>query len=117
LPGITALPGAVPDPRWQAIIEVGDFSQSEPDAVWAFVERWGQHEEPDLRLAVGLCILEHLLGYHFDRIFPQVERAATMSARFADTFRHCRKMGQAEGLEQSRRWDALIARVNPEPAA
>ena len=112
-----AVPGADPDPRWQAILEVGSFSQAEPDAVWSFVERWGQHEDHDLRTAVGLCILEHLLGYHFDRIFPQVERAAMTSARFADTFRHCRKMGQAETFERSRRWDALIARMNPEPAA
>lgn len=28
------------DPRWQAIIEIGMFIPTEPEAVWNFVERW-----------------------------------------------------------------------------
>ena len=116
LPG-NAAPGQDQDPRWQVILEVGYFSQDEPEGVWSFVERWGQHEDSDLRMAIGLCILEHLLGHHFDLIFPRVERLVTHSARFADTFRYCRKMGQAEAGGRPVRWDALLARIDSDPAA
>ena len=116
LPGM-AVPGHDRDHRWDVILEVGYFSQTKPEEVWSFVERWGQHQDPDLRLAIGLCILEHLLGYHFTMTFPRVERLATNSASFADTFRHCRRMGQAEAAEPTSRWDALLARIAPEPAA
>jgi hypothetical protein len=105
------------DPRWQAILSVGQYSQSNPEAVWSFIERWGQHEDADLRTAVGLCLLEHLLGYHFELIFSRVEQLAVKSSRFADTFRYCRKMGEAEGPQPTERWDALLARLNAEPAA
>jgi hypothetical protein len=113
LPGVVGGRG----PRWQVVLGVGEYSQSDPDPVWSFIECWGQHEDADLRMAIGLCLLEHLLGYHFELIFPRVERAAMASARFADTFRHCRRMGQAETLENSARWDVLLTSLPPEPAA
>src|SRR3954466_14611578 len=28
------------DPRWQAIIKVGEFIESEPEPVWRFICRW-----------------------------------------------------------------------------
>jgi hypothetical protein len=105
------------DPRWQAILAVGQYSQSDPEPVWSFIERWGQHEDAELRTAIGLCLLEHLLGYHFELIFPRVEQLALISLRFADTFGQCRKMGQAEAPEHAARWDALLARLNPGSAA
>ena len=116
LPGVTATAGEV-DPRWQVILGVGEYSQSDPESVWSFIERWGQHEDADLRMAIGLCLLEHLLGYHFELIFPHVEQVAMKSGRFADTFRHCRKMGEAKATDRAARWDALLARVNPGSAA
>ena len=53
------------DPRWQAIIEIGDFIKSEPEAVWSFIARWGGHPQDDLRDAIACCLLEHLLEFHF----------------------------------------------------
>src|SRR5215831_16120026 len=41
LPG-RAAPDGAEDPRWQSIIAVGDFVETEPEAVWFFVERWGE---------------------------------------------------------------------------
>ena len=38
LPGRPA-PDGQEDPRWQAIIAVGEFVRTEPEAVWKFVER------------------------------------------------------------------------------
>jgi hypothetical protein len=66
LPG-TAAPAGESDPRWQAIIAIGDFAETDPEPIWAFVVRWGNHADEDLRTAVATCLLEHLLEYHFDR--------------------------------------------------
>jgi hypothetical protein len=111
-----ATPGE-PDRRWGAILDVGVYSDSDPEEVWGFIERWGQHEDADLRMGIGLCLLEHFLGSHFELIFPRVERVALASTLFADTFRYCRKMGQAESPEYEARWDALVARLDLGPAA
>jgi hypothetical protein len=61
LPGRPA-PDGQTDPRWQAVIAVGEFVEAEPEAVWAFVERWGKHANEDLRSAIATCLLEHLLA-------------------------------------------------------
>src|SRR4051812_16582633 len=82
LPGVPADEGQ--DPRWQAIIAVGEFTESDPAAVWAFICRWGTHTQEDLRDAVATCLLEHLLEYHFAAYFPQVERLALADPRFGD---------------------------------
>ena len=92
LPGAPA-PDGVPDERWQAIIAVGEFVEREPDAVWQFVERWGAHEDADLRAAVATCVLEHLLEHHADTIVPLARATADRDARFADTLRRCWTFG------------------------
>jgi hypothetical protein len=66
LPG-RAAPDGRTDPRWQAIIAVGEFIETEPDAVWLFIRRRGGSTNTDLRSAVATCLLEHLLENHFDR--------------------------------------------------
>jgi hypothetical protein len=53
------------DPRWQAIIAVGEHIESDPEVVWSFIRRWGSHRQEDLRDAVATCLLEHLLEHHF----------------------------------------------------
>jgi hypothetical protein len=114
LPGRPA-PDAERDPRWQAIIRVGEFIESEPEAVWAFAIRWGKHGQTDLRTAVATCLVEHLLEYHFELIFPLVRQAALNSVRFADTFERCWWFGQAEYPKNARRingWSASFARKN-----
>ena len=116
LPGVPA-PGGEPDIRWKRIIDVSVYVDSDPEPVWTFIEHWGGHESEDLRTAVGLCLLEHLLGHHFDLIFPRVERRAAEDPLFAYTFRTCRKMGQAETPEHAARWDALLTRVPGSSAA
>ena len=58
------------DARWQAIIAVGDHIEEHQTEVWVFTRKWGAHASADLRTAVETCLLEHLLEYHFDRIFP-----------------------------------------------
>src|SRR4051812_15944785 len=100
LPGEPAPPGEV-DPRWQAISRIGDSIETDPEAVWPFVARWGRHPQEDLRDAIATCLLEHLLEYHFGRIFPRVRELATADGLFADTFSRCWKFGQSEHPENA----------------
>ena len=95
LPG-TLAPEGKRDPRWQAIIRVGEFIEMQPEAVWEFAHRWGKHAQSDLRTAVATCLLEHLLEHHFDLLFSRVRRAAIQSPRFADAFNSCWLFGQAK---------------------
>ena len=108
LPGIPA-PEGQDDPRWQAIIDVGEYIESGPELIWEFVAQWGTHPQDDLRMAIATCLLEHLLEYHFDLIFPRVRALAGANALFADTFSHCWKFGQAELPGPSAKFDELQA--------
>jgi hypothetical protein len=95
------------DPRWQAIIAVGAFIESDPEAVWEFVRRWGRNPQDDLRDAVATCLLEHLLEHHFGAYFPRVEELTRADPLFADTFRRCWQFGQALEPGNAERFVAL----------
>ncbi|HEU5255120.1 MAG TPA: hypothetical protein VFU28_03970 [Vicinamibacterales bacterium] len=110
LPGRAAPDGAI-DPRWQAMIAVGDFVETEPDAVWSFVQRWGTSPDEDLRSAVATVLLEHLLEHHFDGMIGSVEHAALNNECFADTVCRCWKLGQAEEPTRAAQLDRLIAAI------
>jgi hypothetical protein len=95
LPGERAAEGEE-DPRWQAIIAVAEFVETDPDPVWAFVERWGTNPDDDLRSAIATCVLEHLLECHFDLIFPRTDRLARANQPFAEMIGWCALFGQSE---------------------
>lgn len=97
------------DPRWQAVIEVGNFIETDPEPVWQFVRQWGNCSEEDVRDAIACCLLEHLLENHFALIFPRVEKAAKEDQLFADTFSRCWKFGQSEDVARSEQFDQLKA--------
>ena len=94
LPGAPT-PDDEEDPRWQAIIAVGNYVETNPNKVWEFVVRWGRNRQEDVRAAIATCLLEHLLEYHFKNIFPLVEAETKKNKLFADTFGTCSKFGQA----------------------
>jgi hypothetical protein len=95
------------DPRWQAIMSVGDYIESEPEAVWQFIRRWGGHPQEDLRLAVACVLLEHLLEYHFAAYYPQVEQLAITEPLFGDMFLVCWCLGQAKEPGNVERFQTL----------
>jgi len=106
LPGVPS-PDDEPDPRWQAIMEVGEYIETEPHEVWSFILKWGKHPSDDVRMAVASCLLEHLLEYHFQEYFHRVKVACKRNKRFADTFCNCLQFGQAEEPENSKAFKAL----------
>lgn len=114
LPGTAAREEEEVDPRWQAIIRIAAFIQKEPEAVWAFVLRWGSHEDEDPRTAVATVLLEHLLEYHFERFFPKVTTAVESNVLFGDTFARCWKFGQAEQEANAKMFDDLRKSVRRE---
>ena len=107
LPGESA-PVGEEDPRWQAIIAVGELIETDPLPIWEFVSKWGGHDDDDLRAAIATCLTEHLLQHHFDLIFPMVEARVDGDDRFRESVRQCAKFGQAALTENARRLDSLI---------
>lgn len=104
----TPAPDGKPDPRWKAIIQIGEYIETNPQDVWLFIRKWATHHDEDLRMAIATCLLEHLLEYHFDEYFPKVRDACHQSKRFASTFVLCSKFGQANQPENSKAFDELL---------
>ena len=88
LPGVPAADGK-PDPRWQAIIRVGEFVESDPEPLWTFALKWGKHPQADVRMAIATCLLEHLLERHPSLLSQRATHAASKSVRFARTLESC----------------------------
>lgn len=107
LPGKPA-PEGESDPRWQAIMKIEDFIETQPEAVWEFARRWGKHPNPDLRSAIAVLLVEGLLEYHFDLIFPNVEIEVRRSKRFKDILGWCYKLGQASKPSNAAKIDQLL---------
>jgi hypothetical protein len=110
LPGVPVEDGR--DPRWQAIIAVGEHIEDDPEPVWGFISRWGGHAQADLRAAVATCLLEHLLEHHFAAYFPRVEERARADILFADTFLSCSAFGLSKEGENAARFEALKEKLS-----
>jgi uncharacterized protein (DUF433 family) len=111
LPGRPA-PDGESDPRWQAIMKIEDFVETEPETIWPFVLKWGSlPNEEDLSAAIATLLLERLLQFHFDLIFPRVEAATRSNVWFARTFSKSWKLGQAEETARAEKYDKLLAEV------
>jgi hypothetical protein len=108
LPGHAAPDGEL-NPRWQAVIAVAEFIESNPEPVWSFILRWGCSEDEDLRMAIATCALEHLLEHHFDVFISRVEEAALGNPLFARTVSACWKFGQSNDPSCAARLDRLNA--------
>jgi hypothetical protein len=98
------------DCRWQALIVLGEFVPSDPEAVWPVVLRYGDHSDPDMRSGVATVLLEHLLEHHFVRYWPRVRRMVRQSpTRFGDTLERISAFGQARAHRREIR-DVLTRR-------
>jgi hypothetical protein len=103
------------DLRWQAIIRVGEFVESDPEPIWGFILRWSNHSQDDSRDALATCLLEHLLEHHFATYFPLVEREALTNPPFADTCRRCWAFGRATESGNRERFQALVEQSRKKP--
>jgi len=115
LPGHAAPDGEIDD-RWQAVIAVAEFIETEPEAVWSFVKKWGAHSDDDLRMAIATCVLEHLLDHHFDAFIAKVEDAAEADSLFAETATYCTIFGQSLEPVRAGRFERLLASIRARQA-
>jgi hypothetical protein len=109
LPGKPVLDGE--DPRWQAIIRIGEYIESDPEPVWDFIRRWGSHAQEDLRDAIATCLLEHLLERHFTAYFPRLEQVVLPNTNFQDTLKRCWQFGQAGKPGNAKKFKALCEQL------
>lgn len=109
LPGVPVDEG--PDPRWQAIVAVGEHLESDPEAVWEFVRRWGGHPQEDLRDAVSTCLLEHLLEFDFATYFAKSETLALADPLFADMVTSCWPSERSLSPGDAERFARLVGRL------
>lgn len=65
--------------RWQALIAIGYLIEYVPDDVWRIIREYGPPGDQDMRTALGVLLLEHLLDHDFDRYFPRVQRSIRRS--------------------------------------
>jgi hypothetical protein len=94
---------------WKAAADICEFVQAEPDLIWPLVVKSGSSDEKDLRMAIATCVLEHLLGEHFDDYFLKLEELVNAGNRnLRSTLNFCWKMNQSEEEKNSLRWDKLI---------
>jgi hypothetical protein len=81
------------DCRWQALIVVGEFIKSEPEAIWRVVRRYGSSIDQDMRTGVATVLLEHLFE-HYPRYRSEAARLILKgNERLRDTFNMCWNFG------------------------
>ncbi len=100
----------VEDTRWHAACALSEYCESDGDAelIWPLVVKWGSHENEDVRAAIGVCVLEHILQYHFNKYMGKCALIIkTGNLKFGDTFSICGKFGKSERPENSARMDRL----------
>jgi hypothetical protein len=83
------------DLRWQAIIGVSEFVESDPVPVWEFTHRWAANADEDLQTALATCLLEHLFEHHFGLVYPLVQRALQADPSIAPVVVKCWALGEA----------------------
>ncbi len=59
--------------RWYACVRIlGSYTGTHPKKIWGVIVRLGATRSPNLRSAVAVGLLEHLLEHHYDEYFPKV---------------------------------------------
>lgn len=76
------------DPRWQAIIDLSEYLDSEPEAIWKFLEEFHDTQDEDLRAALATCVLEHLIEDH-PEYRARAEHLAVKSPEFRQMLEQC----------------------------
>jgi hypothetical protein len=77
------------DPRWQAIIKIGEFIESEPEVIREFICEARQTNDEDLQAALACCLLEDLIEEH-PEYKSRAEDLALRDACFSKLLKLCR---------------------------
>ena len=83
--------------RWQALIVIGEFIETEPERIWEVIREHGESPDEDMRNGVATILLEHLLEHHFNSYFPRLKNQIEGgSLLLGDTLSRCWAYGEAE---------------------
>ena len=86
-----------------------DYIKDDPEAVWPLVTKWGAVRNRDIRAGVAVCVLEHILEFHFEEYFPRIERLIRGGVRrMALTLSMCWHLGKASDPSNSERIKRLV---------
>lgn len=77
------------DCRWQALIVVGEYARTTPEAIWWCVRRYGASSDADLRAGVATVLLEHLFEHHPEYRAQAAKCILRGNSRLRDTFSLC----------------------------
>lgn len=94
--------------RWKAAIALSHVAASDPEIAWPLVIRHGSRRHADVRMAIGVCVLEDILETHFDAFFPRVAATARSNRWFRDSFSSCRPCGLARSPRNIKLWRRLL---------
>jgi len=76
--------------RWQSLIVVSESIETRPDLVWEVISEFGDSVDSDMRVAIAVVLLEHLLDYDFNKYFSRVRKEILQERyRFIDTLSMC----------------------------
>lgn len=99
--------------RWSVLGDLTRFAEDRPEDVWPLIVKWGCVHNPDIRMGIACCLLEHVLEYHFEEFFERAQQViGSGNRRFAATLMYCYKFGQAEETENARRFDNFISSLH-----
>jgi hypothetical protein len=80
--------------RWQALVLISEFLESDPAKVWSIVREFGNSEDEDMRMGVATLLLEHLLEIDFKTYFTKVrDEIKSGKRRFINTLELCSCFG------------------------
>jgi hypothetical protein len=83
------------DCRWQALVVVGEFVRTDPEAVWRVAKRFGSSMDTDMRTGVATVLLKHLFEHHPRYRSEAAKLILRGNARLRDTFNMCWDFGPA----------------------
>ena len=102
-----------PNIRWAILVDLTKFAEDQPEKLWPLIIKWGSVYNPDIRLGIACCLLEHLLGCHFREFFKRSRQEILGgNRRFAATLNYCHKLGQAEEAANTRIFDDFLASLH-----
>ncbi len=82
--------------RWQSLIVIGAFIESDVERVWPVIEKYAISEDDDMRTAVATVLLEHVFE-HYTRYDSRVTELARTYPLFADTLSRCSDFREKQG--------------------
>jgi hypothetical protein len=99
---------------WSACALLSHFVEQEPGRLLRVVRHFSEAATSEQRAALGKCILEHLLEWHFDLAIHAIRAETDQSVRFAmvDVLSRCWPFGEAA---RSHKWKSVEALIGEYP--